>query len=390
MNCYKISQLYLKRGRIMLEHKCDKCGTELGYKGLCFKCKAEEERNKTLALTDDEIKDIVSKYVKNLKEKDIDKELIDGIYIYDLIAYRNIDLKDIAKKALEKKIYYPEVFYYKASEEIRDELIKRIRATKDYSEGANLLSCLAMQGDDAALDCLYDFEMNPREWRNKLYVDPSVYAECAGWTFDKDKKRQILNFDKCYYLDKAQSKEEKEQSPIIIASLRNDNCPECGCRNMDMAIIDGRDERLKFIGVNGIIKASCCPNCVIYNTTYSKYDLKGGSKILPFDKESENYYPPEENYIEEEELNSMHNNNYILSKNEVPLFYGAFDDTLNTIGGFANWVQDWEYMKCPSCGKKMKYLMQIHWHTIESMAEGTLFIEICTDCNITAMFHQQT
>lgn len=374
----------------MLEHKCDKCGVELGYKGLCFKCKAEEERNKTLALTDDEIKEIINKYVKDLKEKNVDKELLNGIYIYDLIAYRNIDLKDIAKKALKKKIYYPEVFYYKASEEIRDELIKRIRATKDYSEGANLLSCLAMQGDDVALDCLYDFEMNPREWRKKLYVDPSVYAECAGWTFDKEKKRQILNFDKCYYLDKAQSKEEKEKSPIIIASLRDDNCPECGCRNIDMAIIDGRDEKLKFIGVDGIIKASCCPNCVTYNITYSKYDLKGGSEILPFDKESENYYLSEENYIEEEELTSMHNNNYILSKNEVPLFYGAFDDTLNTIGGFANWVQDWEYMKCPICGKKMKYLMQIQWHTVESMAEGTLFIEICTDCNITAMFHQQT
>ena len=374
----------------MLEYKCDKCGTELGYKGLCFKCKAEEERNKTLALTDDEIKEIVNNYVKDLKEKNVDKELLNGIYIYDLIAYRNIDLKDIAKKALEKKIYYPEVFYYKASEEIRDELIKRIKATKDYSEGANLLSCLAMQGDDVALDCLYDFEMNPREWRKKLYVNPSVYSECAGWTFDKDKKRQILNFDKCYYLDKAQSKEEKEKSPIKIASLRDANCPECGCKTIDIAIIDGRDERLKFIGVDGIIKASCCPNCVTYNTTYSKYDLKGGSEILPFDKESENYYASEENYIGEEELNLMHNNNYILSKHEVPLFYGAFDDTLNTIGGFANWVQDWEYMKCPSCGKKMKYLMQIQCHTIESMAEGTLFIEICTDCNITAMFHQQT
>ena len=374
----------------MLEHKCDKCGIELGYKGLCFKCKAEEERNKTLALTDDEIKEMINKYVKDLKEKNVDKELLNGIYIYDLIAYRNIDLKDIAKKALEKKIYYPEVFYYKASEEIRDELIKRIKATKDYSEGANLLSCLAMQGDDTALDCLYDFEMNPREWRKKLYVAPSIYAECAGWTFDKDKKIQILNFDKCYYLDKANCKEEKEKSPIKIALLRDENCPECGCKTMDMAIIDGRDERLKFIGVDGIIKASCCPNCVTYNTTYSKYDLKGGSEILPFDKTSENYYPSEENYIGEEELNSMHNNNYILSKNEVPLFYGTFDDTLNTIGGFANWVQDWEYMKCPSCGKKMKYLMQIQWHTIESMAEGTLFIEICTDCNITAMFHQQT
>lgn len=374
----------------MLKHKCDKCGTELGYKGLCFKCKAEEERNNTLALTDEEIEKLISKYVKDLKEKNIDKELTKGIYIYDLIAYRNIDLKDIAKKALEKKIYYPEVFYYKASEEIRDELIKRIKATKDYSEGASLLSCLAMQGDDVSLDCLYDLEMNPREWGKKLYVDPSSYAECGGWTFDKDKKRHILNFDKCYYLDKAQNKEEKEKSPIIIASLRDDNCPECGCRNMDMAIIDGRDERLKFLGADGIIKASCCPNCVIYNTVYSKYDLKGGSEILPFDKNSDNYYEAEENYIQEEELNSMHNNNYILSKHEVPLFYGAFDDTINTVGGFANWVQDWEYRTCPSCGKKMKYLMQIHWHTIENMAEGTLFIEICTDCNITAMLHQQT
>ncbi|MEI0493321.1 hypothetical protein R4J17_12860 [Brachyspira intermedia] len=146
----------------MLEHKCDKCGTELGYKGLCFKCKAEEERNKTLALTDDEIKEIINKYVKDLKEKNVDKELLNGIYIYDLIAYRNIDLKDIAKKALEKKIYYPEVFYYKASEEIRDELIKRIKATKDYSEGANWEKRTTPWGQRSRLSICYD--------ENKIYV----------------------------------------------------------------------------------------------------------------------------------------------------------------------------------------------------------------------------
>ena len=258
----------------MLEHKCHKCGIGIGYEGLCFRCKEEEIRDKILALTDDEIKEIINQYVKNLKENNADKELINGIYIYDLIAYRNIDLKDIAKKALEKKIYYPEVFYYKADKDIRDELIKRINETEDPSQGASLLSCLAMQGDDKALECLYNLEIHPKEWRKKLYVDPSIYAECAGWTFDKDKKRQILNFDKCYYLEKAKSKEEKDKSPVTIASLRDDNCPECGCRNIDIAIIDGRDERLKFIGVDGIIKASCCPNCVTYNTTYSKYETK--------------------------------------------------------------------------------------------------------------------
>ena len=86
----------------------------------------------------------------------------------------------------------------------------------------------------------------------------------------------------------------------------------------------------------------------------------------------------------------MQNNNYILSEHDVPLFFGAFSESINTIGGFANWVQDWEYMKCPSCGKKMRYLMQIHWDSIDNCSEGTLFIEICTDCSITAMFHQQT
>ena len=38
----------------------------------------------------------------------------------------------------------------------------------------------------------------------------------------------------------------------------------------------------------------------------------------------------------------------------------------------------------------MKYLAQIHWDTIEDCAEGTLFIEICPDCKIITMFHQQT
>ena len=46
--------------------------------------------------------------------------------------------------------------------------------------------------------------------------------------------------------------------------------------------------------------------------------------------------------------------------------------------------------QCPECGRKMKYLAQIHWDTIEDCAEGTLFIEICPDCKIITMFHQQT
>ena len=38
------------------------------------------------------------------------------------------------------------------------------------------------------------------------------------------------------------------------------------------------------------------------------------------------------------------------AKAPVPLFYGAACQDVNTIGGFANWVQDAEYTTCPHCG----------------------------------------
>ncbi len=63
----------------------------------------------------------------------------------------------------------------------------------------------------------------------------------------------------------------------------------------------------------------------------------------------------------------MINNKFVVSDKEKPLFYGTFTDDVSTIGGFANWVQDGEYRECPE-----------------------LYIEICPDCKIITMFHQQT
>lgn len=115
----------------------------------------------------------------------------------------------------------------------------------------------------------------------------------------------------------------------------------------------------------------------------NKFNLDGTNEILEYDGE-------EENYFREDIIDEMVNNKFVVSDKEKPLFYGTFTDDISTIGGFANWVQNWEYRECPECGKKMKYLAQIHWDTIMDSAEGTLYIEICPDCKIITMFHQQT
>ena len=60
--------------------------------------------------------------------------------------------------------------------------------------------------------------------------------------------------------------------------------------------------------------------------------------------------------------------------------------------GFANWIQDWQYLECPECGRPMKYAAQIEWDMLfdEYGGEGTLYLEICPDCHIAGLLHQQT
>jgi hypothetical protein len=89
-----------------------------------------------------------------------------------------------------------------------------------------------------------------------------------------------------------------------------------------------------------------------------------------------------------EELEALANNTYSLGE-EVHPHYGIHSNA-NTIGGFPHFVQDLKYLDCPICGKKMKYLTQLHWDTIIEDMEGTLYIDICLDCNVTGAFHQQT
>ena len=80
----------------------------------------------------------------------------------------------------------------------------------------------------------------------------------------------------------------------------------------------------------------------------------------------------------------------MLDNHPVPIFLGAGSEDLNTIGGFANWIQDWQYAVCPDCGRPMRYLAQIQWDTVLENMEGTLYIEFCPDCRVAAMIHQQT
>ena len=305
----------------------------------------------------------------------------------ELLEYHDAITPEIQRAALAAEVFWPCEIYYHAPADVRDGLIHALLSAEYSSAASNLMSCLAMQGDDKAMETLLELERNPRPWRKGLYVDPSSYAQIGGWTFDKEGQKIQLNFDTCYPMVKGTT---GEKSPVRIGRAREDTCPHCGGRMMDMLVLDGRDERLRFLGLDGVLTATCCPSCVgfLKGPAFNRFTLDGGVEVFP----SELFDGAEKTdcYVSPEDYKALTENPFVLGKMPVPLFYGAACQDVNTIGGFANWVQDAEYTTCPHCGKPMKYLAQIQWDTVFDCAEGTLYVEFCPDCQIVSMQHQQT
>ena len=82
---------------------------------------------------------------------------------------------------------------------------------------------------------------------------------------------------------------------------------------------------------------------------------------------------------------------FALAKNSESVYFAnGNDESLITIGGFANWVQGYQYDICPDCGKMMRYFASVPWDAWFEEMEGTLYLEICPDCRIIEVFHQQT
>ena len=121
-----------------------------------------------------------------------DPELTD---FWNLLSYRNAITPEIQRAALAAEVFWPCEIYYHAPADVRDGLIHALLSAEYSSSASNLMSCLAMQGDDKAKETLLELERNPRPWPQGLYVDPYSYAQIGRWTSDKAGLRMQLHFN---------------------------------------------------------------------------------------------------------------------------------------------------------------------------------------------------
>lgn len=362
---------------------CKQCGTTIYFDGLCVACRAENKRAEILALSEQEVEAMIDQLCANIEKLDDNED--DSELCNYLINYRDINTEKIAIAAWEQQIFFLYRVYKDAPVAVIKDMITLLGCDDTPSLTANrLLLCLAAAGGEQVFEAFLELEKNPRKWREKLHVNPSYYANYGGWSYDEDGNFVKTMFDKCYPMVKG-TLAEKEKSPVKIGGRTDEVCPHCGCGIVNLIELDGRDARLDFLGIDGIIKAKCCPNCFPYlDGGYCRYTVNGDSEIIPYESSEC------ENCFEDEDLEAFFCNTYVLGEHPVPPRYAADWEGGSAVGGFGFWIQDCDIKHCPDCGKHMTYLAQIQWDTVLEFMEGNAYIEICKDCRIMAVLHQQT
>lgn len=363
--------------------QCKQCGRTIYFDGLCVSCRVENERQDILQMSEPELAakvDYICANIQQLKDNDEIRNLCEK-----LINYRNINTCRLAELAWEHGLLDYQTIYKDAPPQVVEAMLERLRQDDLNSCEANrLLLCLAEAGGPVVHQAFWELQQQPRSWRKQLYADPSVYATYGGWSYDSQGRWLPTNFSECYPLIKG-SAAEKAQSPVKIGlpAAVGELCEHCGAPLVNLIEIDGRDSRLAFLGLDGVVRAKCCPNCLAFaDGCFCRYQLDGSSQLLPYKSFNA------ENYLSADDFSAMAANTYILGPEPVAPRYAADWYRGSSIGGVAFWWQGPEIKTCPECGKPMMYLAQIQLEDIWEKIEGNAYIEICRDCQILVILHQ--
>ncbi len=293
----------------------------------------------------------------------------------DLIRTQGVQSPAFAQAAFEADIFYPAVLYQDAPPEIRDKMIALLeQGDLEERKVNNYLIALAMIGDDTVAEYFQKWEKSPKPWRESLYIGPLGYANEGGWCIEDGQKKSLF-FEECYALEQSENAAPEDN---LFGGTSAEKCPECGSSYVNVLVIDGRDERLSFLGINGKIKIKYCEGCLPWTESiFCKYTEDGESTIIQYEGGGAEF-------CEDEDLNDRIP--FVLSKKMVPKSYCEEFERC-AIGGRPSFVDDATYISCPECGKQMMHLAQLGE---QFTGGGTHYIQICRDCKIATAIYQQT
>ena len=365
--------------------RCHECGSTIYYNGLCHNCKERKKREACQSMSKAEVDAKIEEIITELDDTFDDKEAY-----YDfwrLLAYHNISTAKIAEAAIRAGVFFPSELYRDADSNVRKQLISLLMEP-DCATAFCILHCLADTYSDDVLAVFKELDAHPLPWSKTLHIPLLDYTHASGWAINQHGNRIELIFRECYPVFRVADGNDTDTA-VSVATLRGDRCSRCDSLLIDLLTIDGNDERLAFLNLPGVIRIPVCPVCVTLCEPYIiRYTLDGDSVIDPGKP-----FRDSEKILDSEYAEWTPRRFALAKKQESLYFANGNDESIITIGGFANWVQGYQFDTCPDCGKTMRYFASVPWEAweaSEAWLEGTLYLEICTDCQVISVFHQQT
>lgn len=267
-----------------------------------------------------------------------------------------VRVKDVTEKNCERE----------RGDESADEILN----FKGGADGAN-----SEQNAQNGADEISNLRAGAQSARASMDEDAILRNECANFKSDAQKDASSgLNLSENTKDARCEGANQNADEPVRIGKPTGQKCEFCGCEMLDMLRLKADEPRLAFLNLKHDAIFRCCPTCIGSVVYFCKRGADG---------EPELSYKGEgftESCFSQEDMMRLCDMKFKLGS-EVSPFYGCFGELDTTVGGYPQWVQDAEYLACPSCGGTMKHLAQIPFgEMIEG--EGVIYVQICEKCEV--------
>ena len=291
-------------------------------------------------------------------------------------------LDSMLKAWISKNDFWPPIMFRNAGAEIRDAIVRALDA--GIANANHGLSALGWIGDTVVEDRFLSWDRENRPWRGKLYIPPSEFAKVAGWELTERGRRNLFHKD-CFAIKSGTS---DRREAITVMEERDDSCPWCGRKLVNLIELKSNEARLSSLNLNTPkLPILTCDACTCFGVIYASVGHDGEARWLVRNQRPD-YLPTDLTQwggaspwrgvpIELHQRRGIETIDW-----HTPI-------TVSQIGGLPSWVQDFEYPRCPDCQQVMPFLVQIDEGAFPGH-EGVYYGFLCANCGITATTYQQT
>nr|WP_314520990.1 cytochrome C [uncultured Campylobacter sp.] len=251
-----------------------------------------------------------------------------------------------------------------------DESASEILNFKGGASGAN-----SEQNAQKDADEISNLHAGAQSARTGMDEDAILCNERANFKADAQKDASGgLNLSENAKNASCEDANQNADEPVRIGRPTGQKCKFCGCEMLDMLRLKADEPRLAFLNLKRDAIFRCCPTCIGSVVYFCK---RGADGELELSYKGEGFT---ESYFSQEDMARLCDMKFKLD-GEVSPFYGCFGELDTTVGDYPQWVQDAEYLSCPSCGGTMKHLAQIPFGELVR-GEGVIYVQICEKCEV--------